>query len=139
MKRNIILGIVILVVGVGLALVSNYAGTPREAAPQTVPQATSISLSVDGLYAARQVSIATGETILEVLQSLDTSDPALKLTTKEYAGLGTLVTGMGGKENGTGKEYWQYKVNGVMPQIGASAYVLKNGDTVEWYFAASQA
>ena len=29
---------------------------------------------------------------------------------------------------------WRYKVNGEYPDIGASKYVLSDGDTVEWVY-----
>lgn len=123
------------------ALVFAYTSgrpVPAEPAAQAMPQAGSISLSVQGLYTAKQVALTSNETMLQALQALDAADPALKLSTKEYSGLGTLVVGMHGLVNGTGKNYWQYKVNGVAPQIGAGDYVLKNGDSVEWFFSSSQ-
>lgn len=32
---------------------------------------------------------------------------------------------------------WMYKINGKKPNMSASKYVLKNGDTVEWYYVTS--
>ena len=34
---------------------------------------------------------------------------------------------------GTGSG-WRYKVNGEYPDVGASKYVLSDGDTVEWVY-----
>ncbi len=102
------------------------------------PQGPTISLSIQGLYTKKPVAITSGETMLALLQAQNAADPAMQLTSKSYAGLGTLVTGMGGFTNGTDKNYWQYTVNGIMPQIGASGYQLQNGDRVEWFFGPSQ-
>lgn len=96
-----------------------------------------ISLSIQDIYENKQVAIAEGETVLMVLERLNKEDTALTLSTKTYEGLGVLVDGIGSHKNGTGKEYWQYKVNGVMPQIGADQYVLMSGDSVDWFFASS--
>ena len=62
----------------------------------------------------------------------------MQLKTQNYSGLGALITSMGGLTNGTDKQYWQYKINGVEPQIGASGYILKPGDRVDWFFGPSQ-
>ncbi len=101
-------------------------------------KAKTISLSIVGVYTNEQVAVLEGDTVLGVLQKLNVKNPDLKVSTKEYSGLGTLVDGMGDYKNGVENKYWQYKVNGVMPQIGADAYQLKDGDTVEWFFASSE-
>jgi hypothetical protein len=125
----------VVVAGVSLA---QSLQTPRKIQTAAQPQTASISLSIESLYKDRQVFVSADETVLQALQGLATQDPQLQLTTKEYSGLGALVTGMHGLQNGTDKKYWQYKVNDVMPQVGAGDYKLKNGDRVEWSFGASQ-
>jgi hypothetical protein len=137
MKRNILL-IVALFAGLGLVLFATSPGTTKEAAPSVISPAGSIALTVDDSYTEKEVSITADETMLEMLQALDANDSQMQLSTKEYTGLGTLVTGMYDKENGTSGQYWQYRVNDVMPQVGVDAYVLKNGENVEWFFAVSQ-
>ena len=37
---------------------------------------------------------------------------------------------------GTGDSGWVFKVNGVSPPVGADQVQLKDGDVVEWYYAA---
>lgn len=131
-------GIAVLALVAIIFMYPGWVSAPTQLINQEAPQSGSVLLSVQGLYAGKQVAITQDETALEVLQKLDAADPQLRLSTKEYAGLGTLVDGMHGLKNGTDKKYWQYKVNGVMPQIGAGAYTLKTGDSVEWTFSASQ-
>jgi len=117
-----------------------YAGNSQISAPpaQETPQGGNISLTIENLYENKTVSITQGESVLKLLQILDTQDPSLQLSIKEYSGLGVLVVGMHGITNGINKEYWQYKVNGTMPQIGADKLILKDGDSVEWFFGESQ-
>ncbi len=110
--------------------------TPQHTA--TAPNGPSISLSIQGLYTDKQVTITANETLLTLLQTLSTKDPHLQLEVQNYTGLGALITSMGGLTNGTNKNYWQYTVNGVEPQIGASGYILHNGDRVAWQFGPSR-
>ena len=128
-------GVVLVLIAL-LGSLTLYA--ERAQAPADSGTAGSVTLTIEGLYSARQVSIRAGETALQVLADLDAQDPAVQLMTKEYAGLGTLVEGIGSLHNGTGGKYWQYTVDGVMPQVGAGTYVLNSGDAVDWFFAASQ-
>lgn len=102
-----------------------------------IPQTLNVNLSVEGLFQNKSVTIDENSSLLDLLNSLNRTDPEIKLVTKEYPGMGTLVVGMGNLSNGTSDEYWQYKVNGVMPQVGADQYMLKNGDSVDWYFGKS--
>lgn len=97
-----------------------------------------ILLSIQDVYTGKQTAIAEGETVLAVLERLNKEDAELGLSTKTYKGLGVLIEGIGTHKNGMDKKYWQYKVNGIMPQIGADQYILKSGDSVEWFFATSQ-
>lgn len=130
-------GIIVLAVAAFIFVYPRPTLAPTTAERET-PQASSVSLTIAGLYAGRQVPLTENETVLQVLQGLEAQDPQLKLSTKVYSGMGTLVTGMHGDINGAGKNYWQYKVNGISPEIGADAYKLKRGDRIEWFFGTSE-
>jgi hypothetical protein len=41
-----------------------------------------------------------------------------------------------GLYGGTGSNGWVFKVNGISPPVGADQVQLKDGDLVEWYYAA---
>lgn len=126
-----------LVFAAGLLAYTNKTPSPETNLRREVVQTGAVSLTIEGVYANKSVPISENETALELLQKLHATDRELKLQTREYSGLGTLVIGMRGWENGTGGKYWQYKINSVMPQVGAGAYKLKSGDVVEWYFGPS--
>ena len=138
-RRWFIIGFVLcaLALAVGAILYTGSTGASGEAISQTESVEGTVLLTIEGLYEGKPISVASGETVLRVLQKLHAEDERLMLRTKEYSGLGTLVLGMYGRENGTDGKYWQYEVNGVMPQVGAGAYNLKDGDVVEWYFRPS--
>jgi len=57
---------------------------------------------------------------------------------EDYGELGLLVTQIDQSKNGTDDKYWQYYVNGQMPQIGASNYYPKDQDNIKWIFQESQ-
>jgi len=139
--RTIAIGALVLMTAGGLMFFSNEKTTssvqiPVEQAPQE--QTGDILLSIDGWRGEQIVSITTDETALEVLLLLDAEDPTLQLSTKAYAGLGTLVESMAEQHNGTDNKYWQYTINGEMPMVGADAYVLHDGDSIQWSFATSE-
>ncbi len=136
--RHIIgIGLLILAFALGLFAYTSKTTPPEKSAVQEVTQTGTVSLTVEGLYGSKSVSISQNETVLEILQTLNAEDPQLELSTKEYSGLGILVESIHGNKNGTDNKYWQYKVNGVMPQIGADKFELNNGDLIEWYFGTS--
>ena len=133
-----ILAVVTVVLIAGFFVFANKLQAPLQVQNEEVPQASTIVLVIEGLYDGKPVSISSGETVLGVLKALNVEDSRLELATKEYSGLGVLVQSLAGKTNGEGEEYWQYKVNGVMPQVGADKLTLKDGDSVEWFFAKSE-
>lgn len=111
-------------------------------APEAVEQVSgtdvTVSFKIGNAYQNDGFVVSEGDSVLDALIQLGTTDPALQLETQEYEGLGTLVTSMYGSENSSGNMYWQYEVNGIMPQIGADAYELTEDDAVEWKFTESQ-
>lgn len=131
------MGVLILTLAVGVSVYTNRMPTSTAPATQETAEGT-ILFTIEGLYKDKQVSIASGDTVLLVLQTLNAQDPKLRLSTKEYSGLGVLVDGMYGQKNGTDNKYWQYNVNGIMPQIGAGQLKLNNSDSVEWFFGPSE-
>jgi len=141
-KKNFLritgIGIVALALIFGLSTFTNEGQELRDAPNQEVQQTISISLTIESLYSNKEIGAMSGDTVLEVLRSLNEEDPELLLVTQEYAGLGILVEGMNGKTNGGNDKYWQYFVNEVMPQVGADKLELKDGDSIEWRFEKSE-
>jgi len=45
-----------------------------------------------------------------------------------------LIDSIHGTENGANGKYWQYYINDQIPMVGADAYIVSNGDIVEWRF-----
>ena len=140
MKKNILKFSLLTVLALSLIGGVSFLINQTKPSPAQVSetQKTTISLSIQDVYEGKQIAIAEGKTVLAMLEKLNAEDTKLQLSTKSYTGLGTLIDGLGIHKNGTDKKYWQYKVNGVMPQIGADQYILKAGDSIEWFFATSK-
>ncbi|OGF52522.1 hypothetical protein A3I27_02815 [Candidatus Giovannonibacteria bacterium RIFCSPLOWO2_02_FULL_43_11b] len=56
---------------------------------------------------------------------------------QKYPSLGKMVTKIGDKKNSAEGGYWQYWINGNYASVGASEYLLKPGDKIEWKFSKS--
>lgn len=56
-----------------------------------------------------------------------------KVVTKESS-FGEYVDSINDTAGGTNGKYWTFYVNGAQAQVGAGAYVTKNGDSIEWKF-----
>ena len=67
-----------------------------------------------------------GKTAAEVLKSFHTVE------TQEFPGVGEFVSRINGVPEDTSKYFWAFYVNGEMAQVGASQYVTKSTDFVEW-------
>lgn len=133
-------GVIVIAVIAGISAIADRDRGAENTENREAAEAAEehISLTVEGLYENREVSIDAGDTVLEVLSALDNQDPQLNLQTTEYSGLGTLVEGLGDMTNGTDDKYWQYMVNGEMPHVGADAFELADGDVVRWEFKESE-
>ncbi len=133
------LGLVLL----GLVLGYLFWGIPEKPTPVAAPvleqQARAFQLMVDygddTITIVNDVAFTQGQTVLQAVQAA-LAQKDIAVATKEYKGLGTMVTKIGAVENGTSK-YWQYWVNGRYPAVGADQYLLKSGDVVEWKFTGA--
>lgn len=138
MKNNIIkLGLVVILGSAALGLL-RYGETNNPPGGDNAASDINLSISIDNIYEKKPITVLSGLSVLEILEMLDEGDSDLNLELKEYSGLGVLVQGMVGMTNGEGNRYWQYEVNGVMPQVGASQYVLEEGDFIKWTFERSE-
>ncbi|MBI5135509.1 DUF4430 domain-containing protein [Candidatus Uhrbacteria bacterium] len=143
MNRKMFLSPLFLVTG----LVIGYmvwgvpdAPTPVEA-PAQKQTAGVFQLMVDynddkTLTVINDAAFSDGHTVLQaVIAALAAKE--ITVETKEYKGIGTMVTKIGPVQNGETK-YWQYWVNGRYPAVGADQYLLKSGDVVEWKFTGAR-
>ena len=79
--------------------------------------------------------VASG-TVLDAIQVFAEKNN-LSFEIKTYSGMGTLVTRIGGKKNGTSGAYWQYWLNGIYATSSANSVAVRPGDRIEWKFSDS--
>jgi len=119
------------------------APTIENQAPNTVeinnPEVITAYLEIEGIYTDEvSVQAVQGQTILGLMQQINSSDPSLNLETQDYPGLGSLVVQIGSWRNGDDNKYWQYEVNDTVPMIGADQYIVNPGDKIKWEFKESE-
>lgn len=134
--KNSLLLTLVFIVGFGVGAAVNLPALDTSKL-ETPAGESSVSVMIDygdGEVAAYDnIPVTAGENLFQVMGKV-TKDNNLTFESKEYEGLGVLITKIGGKENGADERYWQYWVNHKKPEVGASAYILNSGDFVEWKF-----
>jgi hypothetical protein len=75
-----------------------------------------------------------GDTALSILERCSEKN-SFSIDTTYYTQFdSTLVNSINNDFGGSNGKYWQYYVNGVLPNIGADKCVIKNGDSLRWSF-----
>jgi len=127
--ETILIAIVILVLGVAYGLMSDKKyPTPAEvqvgsqAAQQGQQQATQMPADPD---AHTRYAGVEGKTAMELLKSFHTVE------TQDFGDLGEFVESIDGMKPDS-RHYWAFYLNGEQSQVGASAYVTKPTDIIEW-------
>ena len=89
-----------------------------------------VSQAINGVPDKGDVGVPEGMNAMALLQMTH------KVETKDYgAGLGEFVESIDGAKPDS-KHYWEFYVNGKSSNVGASSYVLKAGDKIEWKLSA---
>lgn len=95
------------------------------------PDPSLVSISFDFGTEKKSFEISTDgqANLFDLIQKTD-----LKIETENFPPIGKMIVSINGFKNGEGGKYWQFWINGKYAQIGASAYILKPEDSVEWRF-----
>lgn len=111
---------------------ANAAAPAADPAPATVSVSVSVSSSVVGnpVSGGASPTFNQGATAYDALVACGLS---VNATSSNYGVYVSAIGGLAEKEHG-GKSGWVYSVNGADPGISCSAYVLKDGDAVEWFY-----
>lgn len=111
-----------------------YYAAPTVLAPVTeAPRDITASLSIESALPLETHTIPSNISALAFLIN-ETTEHSIPIQTKEYPGMGTLVETIGEFRNGTDSKYWLYYVNGTSAPVGADAYVVQEGDSIEWKY-----
>ena len=78
------------------------------------------------------LSVPVGSTVYDAMNML-ASSTNFSFSATLYSGLGYFVDEINGIKNQNGS-YWTLYVNGTYSNVGASTYVLRNGDIIDWKY-----
>lgn len=137
-KKLFVLIVSLAVLGTGLWILNQ----PRAQEDQIQDEAVqTLTLSFDfapgDAKTFKDVEFVRGESLLEVTERVALGS-ALSFEAKDFGAMGKLVTRIGDKENGDGKAFWQFWVNGDYATVGASAYIVQSEDVIEWRFTGER-
>jgi hypothetical protein len=91
-----------------------------------------ISLEVSGKSYKSEVKIGSSVfEAMEIIKRESTETNLFDFKSKVTPGLGNFITEINGLKGSPGK-YWIYYVNNEKATIGASKYILKEGDIIKW-------
>lgn len=110
----------------------------EEESPSEVVASINVTITgVDGVMAQDYIEYEEGMSAYDALKVLAEN---YGITIKS-SGLGqaVYVKGINGlmEFDYGGQSGWKYKVNGSYPSLGAGAYILKDGDQVEWLYSTN--
>ncbi len=113
-----------VLIAITLSLVA--AGCVKQETTQQSQNTDSIITGTDQTKTSYyKIDGVEGKTAMEALQA------KYKVETKEFPGLGLFVQGIEGVTPDS-SHYWAFYVNGKPSNVGASQYVAKKGDVIEF-------
>jgi hypothetical protein len=125
------------ILGVIIALVISIIGATGLVVATHTPQAAKVVAT----NTAQPSGVQAAETPTTHLSYKGENGKTALALLKEHAAVvtkqssfGEYVDSIDEVKGGTDNKYWTFYVNGVQSQVGAGAYVSKNGDNIEWKF-----
>lgn len=139
MKKNkLILAVLVGVVVLGVVAFSYQSKTPSGGAnSQTVEQnqvgKINLIFDFDSQKEYFEVSVSGKENLFDLVLGTN-----LEIKTEDFPPFGKMIVSINGFKNGEGGKYWQYLVNGKYAEVGASDYIPKPGDSIEWQYTGDK-
>jgi len=118
--KTLIISAVVLIGAIGGGVWYNQANQTKPTTPSTPQTAVVTPKKTESISYKGE----DGKTALELLKTNATA------VTKQSS-MGEYVTSINGNDGG-GKKYWLFFVNGQESSVGAATYVTKTGENIEW-------
>jgi hypothetical protein len=125
--ETFVIVVIIAVIGIAYAFMQNpvptkttteqSAQSEQSGQEQKVEEVSNVPVEYAGVE---------GKSAMDLLKSSHTVETA------EYAGIGEYVVSINGVKADSTSNFWGFYVNGKQAQVGASQYISKNGDLIEW-------
>ncbi len=91
-----------------------------------------ISVSLSVRQATSAFEVPDGSSVFDAMNILASQENSnFTFHSTYYSGMGYFIDEINGEKN-RDNAFWVYYVNGAEASIGASNYILKNGDTIRW-------
>lgn len=143
MKNSVKIAVIFilgLILGLGAGLFVSNNKFSAEVFQNTSPSKTiEASLMIDfsdgRIITCNKKQLGEEKTAFKLLQICsENAENPFELKYENYPELGALINQIGERKSGEEGKYWQYWVNNEYAQIGASQFLLKDKDIVEWKF-----
>lgn len=128
--------IVIAVIFAGVTLRNNYL-TSQNQAQEQVENDQLFKLDVklidsESKEYSYSMNANKGETLFSVLQRYDVNNDDFKMEYQEYEGMGAFLTNINDLTIDVNSQFWELSVNGEQSSVGASGYLVDEGDLVTY-------
>lgn len=123
----------VLVIAIGLIIFSSVnrnSVTKNDIQLETSARSVKSEITLIAGNISLQLPIVEKSTLYQIIISAR-DEGKITVSSKEYAGLGFLITDIGELHQSGGK-YLTYAVNGVDASVGVSTYVPNPGDVITW-------
>ena len=121
--------VMILVLGVAYGVLNNKAKAPSHVNNQAGGTSEESQIPNEGNDVVPTVFSyegVEGKTALELLKA------TFLVETQSFGDMGEFVTAINGVDADTSAQFWAFYLNGEQSQVGASTYVTKSTDKIEW-------
>jgi len=110
----------------------------NQAEQATIQVSLTLDFGQDDIQTFNDIELEAGTTVFELLEKI-TQENNLEFSYKDYGSeLGALVESINNVSNDVKADlFWNYWVNDVYAEVGASNYQLKDGDRVEWKYTSN--
>lgn len=140
MKNKLLIGLVLVTALAGIVALSVQQASNTNGmieSPQTNVAAEKVTVSTIVNNGSSQQTydsqVASGSTAIDVLlNAAQTNGFEVKTTEYDFGVLVDSINGVAG--DAVNNTYWIYYINDVSATVGASSYVVADGDTILWKF-----
>jgi hypothetical protein len=122
--ETILIAVIILVLGVAYGVLNNSSKVPTSNSTVNDTQQQVQTQQVPNISEIKYLGVE-GRTALDLLKVNH------NVETESFGDLGEMVKGIDGVEPDS-SHFWSFYLNGAQAQVGASGYVTKPTDVIEW-------
>lgn len=137
-KIILIIILLIIIAYTGIKLVEYNKTTNRNAGESNLLEDKAITaamvINTGNEEHKFESNISSGTNAFDFLKKVN-QEQKLDLIYKN-TNMGAFIEGIYGiKNDAVNSKFWMYKINGKFADVGASNYVVRNGDSIEWVYS----